>query len=117
MPGKTEKFDRFVRAEKRGSGKHTSYAQEVSRRAASRDNELLRAMIIELAICILVPPYGIFRICSDKRFGLMFRGVSCVIGGIILFLWFMLIIPNRKPAAQSVTYVNATAVQEYSYSD
>ena len=109
-----EKPDRFQRAERRNSGRHGSYAKKVSRDAAKREDDLLRTVLLELLICALVPPYGIYRICSSRQFELAFRVVGTVLAALVMFLWFSLIIPDGKPQTLPIPESTPRAVVEYS---
>lgn len=112
-----EKNDRFQRAEKRGSQRHGTYARSVSRNAADRDNEMLRSIILELLFCIVIPPYGIYRIWSEKQFSPVFRIVGTVIAAFVMFLWFLLILPDGAPEPQPITQSTPQAVNVYSSLD
>ncbi len=113
MAAKRESFDRFARAERRAGGKHGSYAKSISRAAALKDNELLRNVVIDILFCMLLPPYGIYRLCTQDREEPAVRLVGIALSVIIMYLWFSALIPSEKPEPLAIDRIRAAAVQSF----
>ena len=110
-------FDRFRRAEKRPGGKHGSYARGISRSAAIKDNETLRSVIIDILLCMLVPPVGIYRVCTQERTEPAVRFAGVILATIIMYLWFSALIPSEQPKPLAIDRVRVQSAQVSSTSD
>ncbi len=106
-----DSHDRFQRAEKRAGGKRGSYAQSVSRAAAIRDNEVLRGVVLDVLLCMLLPPYGVYRVCTQERTEPAVRIIGVVLSAIIMYLWFTVLIPSEKPQPLAIDRVSVQAAQ------
>ena len=108
MAAKNQRYDSFRRGERRQGGKHGTYTKNVSRNAAKKGKAALNRTVLDLIFCALLPPYGVYRVWTeDKNAPLMKIGCTAL-AMLILFLWFLLIIPENKPDPVEVTPVRAT---------
>ena len=112
MASKSQKYDRFQRGEKRQGGQHGTYTKNVSRNAAKKGKAVLNQTIIDILFCLLLPPYGLYRVWTQDKVQPVFKIVCTLAAALILFLWFLLIIPDEKPPVQNVVRTRPTAVQE-----
>ena len=117
MAAKRESYDRFTRAQRRAGGKHSSYAQNVSRNAAKKENAALRQNVIDLLFCMLLPPYGIYRVCTREKIEPAVRVAGCIAAAVVMYLWFLLMIPSEKPRVQEIATTRSRAIEVYSTSD
>ena len=117
MAAKRESYDRFRRGERRTGGKHGSYTQNVSRNAARKENDALRLAVIDMLWCMLLPPYGIYRVCTRAKCEPALRAAGGILAVIVMYLWFSVMVPSEKPKVQDVATTRARAVEVYSTSD
>ncbi len=112
MAGKKQQFDSFTRGEKRQDARrHGTYTKNVSRNAAKKGKAMLNQSIVDILFCVLLPPYGIYRVWTQEKNLPLFK-IACTLGAaLILFLWFLLIIPEGRPQPVSVTHIRSTAIE------
>ncbi|MBQ9408679.1 MAG: hypothetical protein IJU28_04720 [Clostridia bacterium] len=112
MATRDKGYDSFRRGEKREGGKHSSYTKNVSRAAAIKGKALMTKSVKDVLFCLLLPPYGIYRVWTQEKNQPVFK-ISCtLLSMLIMFLWFLLIIPENKPEQVEVPRVRATAIQQ-----
>ncbi len=112
MASKDSLYGSFRRGERREGGKHGSYAKNVSKNAAQKSKAILNSSVKDVLFCLLVPPYGVYRVWTRKKALPVFRIACTALAMLIVFLWFLLIIPESKPDAVEVAKVKATASQQ-----
>ncbi len=105
-------IDRFRRGEKRQGGQHGTYTKNVSRNAAIKGKAVLNQTIIDILFCLLVPPYGLYRVWTQDKVQPVFKIVCTLAAALIMFLWFLLIIPDQQPEPQQVVRTRPVAIQE-----
>ena len=111
MATKQQQYDRFQRGEKRQGGKHGTYTKNVSRLAALRGKAQLSQTVKDILFCLFLPPYGIYRVWTQEKNLPVFRIACTALAMVIMFLWFLLIIPADKPEPVEVPRTKATAIE------
>ncbi len=117
MPTNSRSFDSFTRSGKRGNRRGASYSRPVSDNAINRDRQQVRSLIIDLIFCMLLPPYGIYRVWTRQDLFLGARVVYSLVAAVCMYLLFSLMLPTLKPVPQSVPLSASSAVEVYSFSD
>ena len=112
MAAKNQQYDRFERGEKRQGGKHGTYAKNVSRIAAQKGKALLNQTVRDVLLCLILPPYGIYRVWTQDRNLPVFKIGCTLLAMLIMFLWFLLIIPEDKPERVETPKIRATAIKQ-----
>lgn len=111
MAAKDRQYDSFRRGEKREGARHGTYTKNVSRNAAKKGKAMLSKSVKDVLFCLLVPPYGIYRVWTQEKNEPIFKIACTLLAMIILFLWCLLIIPESKPEKVEVPRVRATAIE------
>lgn len=112
MAAKDQRYDSFQRGEKREGGKHGTYTKNVSRIAAQKGKAMLTKSVRDVLFCIFLPPYGIYRVWTQEKNQPVFK-ISCtLLAMLIMFLWFLLIIPENEPEKVEVPRMMAATVQQ-----
>ncbi|MBQ3667758.1 MAG: hypothetical protein II920_00885 [Clostridia bacterium] len=106
-----QQYDRFQRGQKRQSGTHGSYAKNVSKNAAKKGRAQLNKTVVDVLLCALVPPYGVYRVWTQEKNPPILKIVCTLLSLLIMFLWFLLIIPESKPDTVEVSRIRSTAFE------
>ena len=114
MASKQKTYESFRRGSRRPGSVRTTYARTVSDNAARRRNDRLLEFIIDLTLCLLIPPYGLFRLLTKETEIPVTKLAGTVIAGLMLFIWFSILLPDEQPDAINITAVRPAAVEVYS---
>ncbi|MCR4620950.1 MAG: hypothetical protein K5663_02595 [Clostridiales bacterium] len=117
MPTRSSSADSFTRSRKRGNRRGVSYSRPVSDNAINRDRQQLKSFIIDLIFCMLLPPYGIYRVWTRQNLLLPARVVYSVVAAVCMYIMFSFMLPTLRPTPQSVPLSASSAVEVYSFSD
>ena len=111
MASKDRQYDSFTRGEKREGGKRGTYTKNVSRNAAQKGRAMLSKSLMDVLLCLIVPPYGIYRVWVQEKNEPLFKVACTFLAMAIIFLWCLLIIPEGKPDKVEAPRVRATAIE------
>lgn len=96
-----------------GSRTQKSYANSVSAAAAKKRSSHLNANIKLLLICLILPPLGVYLVWSRDMDSIVMRAVSTAAACLVMFFWFMALIPGSSPATFQYTKTAPSPVTRY----
>lgn len=114
MASAKKTYESFKRGSRRPGNIRTTYARSVSDNAARKRNDRLLEIIIDLLICVIIPPYGLYRLLTKETEIPVIKLAGTVIAGLMLFVWFSVLLPDEQPDAINITTVRPVAVEVYS---
>lgn len=115
MAGEKRKiYDTFEKGSRRKGGSRTSYAKPISDSAARKRNELIIGIALDILLCVLVPPYGLYRVLTKEDMILPVKLAGIALSGLMMFVWFTIILPDEQPDPISITAARPAAVEIYS---
>ena len=107
-------YDTFEKGSRRKGGSRTSYSKPISDSAAKKRNDMLIGIIMDILLCVLVPPYGLYRMLTKEDMILPVKLAGIVLSGLMMFVWFTIILPDEQPDPISITAARPAAVEIYS---
>ena len=96
-----------------GSRSRKSYANSVSAAAQKKRSSHLNASIKLLLVCLILPPLGIYLVWFRESDNLVMRAASTLAACIVMFIWFMALIPGSTPATFQFTKTAPSPVTRY----